>query len=263
VGEWAGSLSERAAGGLISLEQLTAKFCTNARSPMMIAKNRATKSAVFFRPRCKMWKCPYCAKINSDLWIMRVTHGCHELIEMGHDLSFVTVTSHEKLTAKQSVQTLPDSWHKLSMRLRRHVKGVQYVVIPERHKNGRLHIHGVFLSGADRRWWKDNARSCGMGYQAEAKPVYSASGAGFYCGKYLAKQLSDERWKKGFRRIRTSQAFPKLPPLERAEGWTFSIISQGESVSEHTKQLADAAYRVALADNATAWEVLDRFSIPT
>lgn len=260
MGEWALSLSDTERGGLISLEQVTASQCMTRNRPMMKAINWTCKTAVFFRPRCKLWSCPFCAKVNSDLWQMRVTFGCHHFIEQGHELSFVTVTSHEKLTAKQSVAVLPDSWHKLSMRLRRHVKGLKYVVIPERHKSGKVHIHGIFLSGANKRWWKDNARACGMGYEAEEEAVYSASGAGYYVGKYLAKQLSDARWKKGFRRVRTSLHFPKLPTLERHPDWIFQVTSEGETVASEQQAFLSRGFRVVLADHSTAWSLLEKFN---
>ena len=261
VGEWA-SASDAVGGGLIFLEQLHAKGCQTRNRPVMIGRNFATKKAVVFRPRCKLWSCPSCAKTNSDLWCMRVTMGCQQFIDQGLELSFVTVTSHEQLSAKESVEVLPHSWKKLSMRLRRHVKGLKYVVIPERHKTGRVHIHGIFLSGANKRWWKDNARSCGMGYQAEEEAVYSASGAGFYVGKYLAKQLSDARWKKGFRRVRTSLYFPKLQALPRHPNWDFAVISGQKAVSEHIRQLQATGISIAMADHCTAWALVEQFSTP-
>jgi hypothetical protein len=261
VGEWAAS-SAPVGGGLIYIEQLTASQCENRKRPYMAGRNANTKKAVLFRPRCKLWSCPHCAKINSDLWIMRVTHGCQQLIAQGHELSFVTVTSHEKLTAQQSVEVLPNSWHKLSMRLRRHVKGMKYVVIPERHQSGRIHIHAITLAGTNKRWWKDNARACGMGYMAEEEAVYSASGAGFYVGKYLSKQLSDARWKKGFRRVRTSLHFPKLPPLPRDDNWVFEILKGGMEVSVTMEHLQEQGYSVALADHHTAWALVEQFSLP-
>lgn len=101
-----------------------------------------------------------------------------------------------------------------------------------------------------------------MGYQVEKKAVYTASGAGFYIGKYLAKQLPDQQWPKGFRRIRTSLHMPKLPPLEKAEGWTFEVVCRGETVVGRANELLAGNFRVAIADNATAWELVDRFSIP-
>jgi hypothetical protein len=176
------------------------------------------------------------------------------------ELSFVTVTSHEKLNAKQSVKVLPNSWHKLSMRLRRRVKGLQYVTIPERHKSGRIHVHGIFDSVVGTRWWKDNARECGMGFQAEEDLVYSASGAGFYMGKYLFKQLSDERWAKNFRRIRTSLYYPKLPPLIRDSAWVFEPLASHADISSEAAFLQTKGYRVALADHATAWALVEKFT---
>jgi len=79
---------------------------------------------------------------------MRVVFATNQFIESGYPVNFVTVTSHEKLTAKQSLYVLPLAWKKLSMRWRRLVGGKPYVVIPERHKDGRVHIHGIFMADA-------------------------------------------------------------------------------------------------------------------
>lgn len=242
-------------GGLITTRTSRRNTCQNV--PMMLGKNRAIKAAVLFQPRCKLWRCEDCAKINADLWIMRATYATHLLIEQGKPLDMVTITSHERLSPDQTIRILPHAWDKLRKRASREVGKLDYLAIPERHEDFRVHIHALVLCQLGKRWWKDNARACGLGYMAEDKPVYSAHGAGFYVGKYLTKQLKDSCWAKGFRRIRTSQNFPKLPPLERNEEWEFEIIKKHTAISEVFHKLRLHGYAVRLSDSKEAWQLIE------
>ena len=58
------------------------------------------------------------------------------------------------------------------------------------------------------RWWKDNARSCGLGFMAESEFAKTAGGAFAYASKYLSKQWGIP-WPRNFRRIRTSRKYPR------------------------------------------------------
>lgn len=260
VGEWALSCSQSAKGGLSFIEQVHATSCIAPNRPMLKAINYQTKAAIFFRPRCKMWNCPSCAKANSDLWIMRVVHATEHFFALGYDVNFVTVTSHEKLNARQSLEVLPDDWKRLSMRWRRKVGSSPYVIIPELHKDGRVHLHGIMMSSVGTRWWKDNARSCGMGYQNEEKPIRSCHYAGFYVGKYLSKQMETNKYKKGFHRVRTSFHYPKQPPLPRDENWHFESLPSRDSLQDATRDLQQNGYVVVLANHRDAWGVLEELS---
>lgn len=134
------------------------------------------------------------------------------------------------------------------------------MVIPERHQNNRVHIHGIFTTDLPKRWWKDNARACGMGFMAEKDAVYSAWGAGAYMGKYLFKQQQDTRWAKGFRRVRTSRQFPKLETLPRHPDWLFNAVAGHDAQKDAMDFLVERGWKVAMADHATAWALLDNFS---
>lgn len=256
VGEWA-TLPADEGSGLFLIEQLTADQQCSVSNIMMRGYNAEAKMAVFFKPRCKMWNCPNCGAVNRSLWIMRVVSATQQFEAQGLPISFVTVTSHEKLSPDATIRVLPSAWHKLSMRARRKMKGLNYVVIPETHTDGRLHLHGIFMAQFSTRWWKDNARACGLGFMAEEAVVFSAAGAGWYTGKYLGKQLNTNQWAKGFRRVRTSLLYPKLPVLPKNEGWVFSPLGREESLSSAILAAKQSGLRVALADNKSAWTVVD------
>lgn len=242
-------------GGLIYTRTTSENTCQNV--PMMVGKNPTSKAAVFFRPRCKLWSCPNCAKTNADLWIMRATYATHLLMEQGKPVDMVTITSHEKLSPTETIRVLPHAWDKLRKRAIYKAGKLDYLALPERHADYRVHIHALVLCQFGRKWWKDNARACGLGYMAEDKPVYSAAGAGFYVGKYFTKQLRDACWAKGFRRIRTSKGWPKLPLLERNEAWEFAIVPKGESVASAFHTLRLKGYHVIETDHKTAWQLIE------
>lgn len=91
-----------------------------------------------------------------------------------------------------------------------------YLLITEEHKNGRLHAH--FLSNAQMptRWYKNNARQCGLGYEAKVEAVETDGKAAAYISKYIAKSLGGQSLPPHFRRVRCSQNWAELPVLEAA-----------------------------------------------
>jgi len=252
-----GVFSPSAVGGLIYIEQMTAP-CPKINVPYLVGKNEKLRSAVVFKPRCKCWNCPVCAKVNADLWVMRTVYAADKLMSQGSGkLDFVTITSHERLSPKQTIELLPSVWSKIRKRLARAAPGVQFAAVPELTQSYRVHVHALVLAQLTKRWWKDNTRECGGGYQAEDEPVYSAAGAGFYIGKYLAKQFQNGLWKKGFHRVRTSRGWPKLPDLPRNPDWQFAVVSNRDSLESIYHRLALEGYGVALADWRSAWSVVD------
>jgi len=204
-----------------------------------------------------MWACPDCAKINADLWTMRAVVGAHALQEAGNELVLVTITAHERHSIKRAVEVLPSGWNALRCRWRREVGRADYLMIPEVGSKGHFHLHFITTGRVGTRWWKDNARASGFGYcNDESEGDLSASKSGFYVGKYLAKQLHNNVWKKGFHRVRTSQGWPKVQPLARPDGWEFVPFVNGLPVPSCAQSLAAQGYSVALADDRASWAFL-------
>lgn len=161
-----------------------------------------------------MWSCKDCAEINKRRWTAIVAHGIQEYQQNGiNDWRFVTITSHEKLkTFNQTLYVWREAWPTLYARMKRKFPHLKYVYLPERHKDGRLHMHGLISGGITTRWLKDNARQCGFGYKAEAEEPLSVQLACFYCLKYITKTLQfGEQWPKTLHRVRTSHKWPKSP----------------------------------------------------
>jgi hypothetical protein len=159
---------------------------------------------LFARARCKRWTCEHCAEINKAVWTARMLYAV-DLI--GGDWSFVTLTAHEKTRSKlASWQNISKGWNRLNLRLKRHFGAFYYVRVYELTKRGSFHLHMLISLKVPTRWWKDNARKCGMGYQAKSEVLENSHHAVFYCAKYMTKQTAD--FPTNVRRITCSQNFP-------------------------------------------------------
>ena len=199
------------------LEELTGESdCSKTNRPYLVGWDELTEMAYVFRPDCKCWNCPSCAARLRARWTARAFEGIQTYIAAGEGFKFVTVTSHERLHSfSQTLRVWPPAWKLLSRRVKYQAPGWHYILIPEQHRTGRLHVHLIASANLGTRWWKDNARECGLGYiaeEAEFKAGKAEPGrAAAYAAKYLGKQLSVKAWPRYFHHIRTSQHFPDLP----------------------------------------------------
>jgi hypothetical protein len=194
---------------------------------------------------------------------MRAYHGTVELtggdseIEDKPSASFLTLTSHGRLDAPRTVAVFGDAWNRLRGRAARRAPNGQYYLIPERHLDGRLHVHAIETYNLGSRFWKDAAASCGLGYIAEEEEVRSARKAAWYASKYLAKSIEVIEWPKGFRRVRTSRGWPKLPELPPPLGWTFKPLPHGTRWQDDIAHWSRLDYTVIVTGHAEAWEIIN------
>jgi len=251
-------LSLPAVGGLSILEQLHAPCPYAPSQPTVFATNTITHEVVIFKLRCKSWSCPVCSQINKAAWVVRanVAFGNAEA-KTGKKPSFLTLTSHEKLDPEATIRVLPHAWKKLSMRMRRAAPGTMYLIVPERHVDGRLHLHGIVTCDLGTRWWKDNARRSGMGYMSEEEEARSRGGVIWYVNKYITKNLETDGWAKGFRRVRTSVKFPKAPELPKMPGWEFAVQWQEGMAERLTIYLLEQGHKVYVGDHRSSWRVVN------
>lgn len=202
------------------LSELTGESeCSKANRPYMVGWDEEAEAAYVFRPDCKCWNCPACAARLRRRWTARAYEGIQFYISQGEDFKFVTLTSHERLySVSQTLRVWPPAWRKLQNRVKYQRPGWHYVMIPEQHRDGRLHVHLIASANLGTRWWKDNARECGLGYMAEEAEFKAGKAepgrAAAYAAKYLDKQLGVQQWPRYFHHIRTSQHFPQLPERE-------------------------------------------------
>ena len=248
-------LPDAAGGGLIYIEQSEkTAHCERRGRPYMLAFHQDQQLAVGFKPRCKSWSCPACGPINQALWWFRIHHGISVGQSEGKLPFFITLTSHEKLDAAGSLRVWPQAWANLSARARYAAPGALYAMVAERHQDGRLHWHIVGTWELRERWWKDNARACGLGYMVDLQEISTAAGAAAYISKYLGKSLEGTAWPPGFRRVNVSRNFPKPPPMEREPGWKIIRLKQDKDLLGMSVRLRAAGFFVVLAQHNAAWE---------
>lgn len=240
---------QSAGGGLSYYEQFSnAPRCSSTRAPFVVGWNDAQKQCIIWQPPCNQWGCPECAPVLRARQAIRAYLGAVAILESGADVFFLTLTSHERLTPGQSWWVLPRAWNKLNRRASRAQPEGMYYMIPEHHKTGAAHVHAITSWSMPRRWWKDNARSCGFGYQADTQVARSGPGAGAYALKYLLKQLVGLPWKKGKRRVMASHAWPQPPELPGQPGWQFEPVPREQSVQYTFWLWQESGYDVRLLE---------------
>lgn len=245
-------------GGLILYRVFQQDCCQALNRPMLRAVNQTLGQAVYFRPLCKSWNCPYCAPRRAWMWQKRAQYGS-DILTTTNNLDFVTVTSHEKLGAAASLAVLPKAWNKLNRRVKRAAESAEYFAVPEQHKDGRWHLHAIITARLKKKWWKDNARACGLGYQSDVQEVESAGGVGGYVTKYLTKMLQNSNLPNHFRRVRLSHGWPELPQKEFGD-WEFAKLGELDAVNDEMAYLQKRGFTVVLADGSSSWDWLENMA---
>lgn len=205
---------EASSGGLTFIEQLHAlsvQLCEHEKVPYLTAirNNRA----YLMRGSCKKWACKTCGARNAKRWQARILNHINKSGKA--TWFFLTVTAHENWRgAIASVKNIRQGWKKLYNRMRRKYGISEFVKVWEFHKDGSFHLHILIKRKIGKRWLKDNARECGMGYQVDSSASKNAGMVAGYISKYLIKSLDNAtKYTKGIRRIECSRNWEKLPDL--------------------------------------------------
>lgn len=198
--------------------------CPTLGTPYLFSDDNEKKVRRIIKARCKQWTCPYCSEINAIGAYVRILNGLNELQSKGNKLNFVTLTSHEKIRDfEQGYRIWQSAWRRLQERLRRRLKNsdsdCQFVYLFEAQKKGAFHVHMLVTGDLQTRWWKDNARECGLGYQAKSEHVNNAGLAASYVVKYIAKNIGLEISVPRLRRINFSRKFPAAKTLASPDRW--------------------------------------------
>jgi len=180
------------------------------KAGLLIGWHPTEKRAFVARANCDSWKCEECALRMGDNWGLRAEMGTRALFNQGDHVDFITITSHEKLPDFEATETVwRSAWGALYNALKRKNNALAYLMIPERHKSGRMHVHGIWNAGVTKRWLKDNARKRGLGYQCEIVHISTERYASKYIAKYLGKNLCAD-YPARFRRVRCSNNWVHL-----------------------------------------------------
>ena len=218
------------------------------RGGLLITYQYVEHRALITDADCDSWQCPECQERLKDYWLLHAQHGASLFLGRGVKLFFATITSHENTrTFSQGASIFPDAWGKLHKRLNRTSDICEYLLIPEHHKDGRLHMHAVWTFPVDTRWLKDNGRECGFGFMNQIwrkhhrdECVESVADVGRYVSKELSKQLGDNVPKR-FHRIRRSAHWEKLPlPDSESSAYDWQYIGSNgkqEMVIEECQRL--------------------------
>lgn len=199
--------------------------CPNQSAPILYADSIEDGSRFIIKARCKLWSCPYCGKVNAHQHWIRILNGLNELQNRGQIISFVTLTSHEKLkTPELCLAVWRNAWRKLRARLQRIHEAssdydMVYVIVTEKHKDGRLHWHMLNNVACKSRWYKDNGRECGLGYQSKSIRLNNAIQGTNYCTKYLTKSIQENDYPRKMRRIVYSESFPDKRVPDKQFSW--------------------------------------------
>lgn len=217
-------------GGLSFIEQLQISSlspCTKNEVPHLTGINENEHSAILVKATCKMWNCPTCAARAAKFWIAKVINGVNKL---GGNWYFFTITSNRYFRGTRSIKAIREGWKKLYNRILalygKDASSLYYVKVWEQHKNGTFHLHLLANFPITRKWLKDNAHGCGLGYQAHVKSIDNAGQVAGYMAKYTLKNGFIEQGgvaiPKGLRRIETSHKWPDFPRLKGSQyEWIF------------------------------------------
>jgi len=161
----------------------------------------------------------------AERWALRAEMGARAILASGDKLDFVTITGHEKLRSFASTEKVWRlAWAKLYAALKRKKPDLQYMIVPEKHKDGRMHVHALWNAGVSQKWLKDNARKRGLGYQCKVIHVPHSGRAQKYVVKYVGKDIGSDA-PAHFRRVRVSADWADLPnPNSGSSGLTWEYV---------------------------------------
>lgn len=181
------------------------------KAGLLIGWQYGTRRALVARANCDSWGCSDCSKRMAERWGLRAEIGSRAILRRGEMLDFVTITSHERLTNfDQTERIWRSAWGTLYSAIKRKNQDFAYMIVPEKHKDGRMHVHALWNAGVSQKWLKDNARKRGLGYQCKVIHLSIGGSSAKYVSKYIGKSINSE-YPARFRRVRVSNNWGDIP----------------------------------------------------
>lgn len=232
-----------------------------AKAGLLFGWDDAAKRVLVSRANCDSWVCEDCRQRMAERWGLRAAIGSKRITDAGGCLDFVTITSHEKLQDFASTEKVwRSAWSTLYAALKRRKPNVQYMIVPERHKDGRMHVHALWDAGVSQKWLKDNARKRGLGYQCKVIHVSSEGHAQKYITKYVGKDLGADA-PAHFRRVRVSANWANIPaPDTDHNGLQWEYIGTNGALQTVYEQCAERG--ISIIDAVTG-ELFDDVDLGT
>lgn len=195
---------------------------------------------------CHHWDCPRCGIGRAKEEYGRIVEGCRTLAK-NTTIFFITITcAGRSLGVKDAEKNYLQWTNRLLDACRQRCKRANgqwcYVQVTERQKRKHPHSHilttfdcGDIVTGTIRKWiqnkegkkeyktlpvlrskWFQNqVIRAGLGSEYDISTVETVEGASRYVAKYLFKDsIFETTWPKGWKRVRYSQSFPRLPERE-------------------------------------------------
>lgn len=195
---------------------------------------------------CNHWDCPRCGPQRAKEEYGRMVEGLREIAKTD-DLFMLTITCRGKEITSEYADQNYGKWTNsflTSFRSRTKRSGGKwcYVSVTERQKRGHPHSH--FITTANPRdliqgfkekrttdksgktkvenveylrseWLQGAVVRAELGEQYDISKIRNIEGASRYAAKYLFKEtMFEASWPKGWKRIRYSNNFPKLPEVK-------------------------------------------------
>lgn len=226
---------------------------------------------------CNAWICPRCGHLRACQEYGRMVAGAKEIDSQGHPLYFLTLTCRGKEMGLDEAEAGYMQWtNRFLTNARKCAKrdGWEwyYAQVTERQQRGHPHSHlmvsfcpkdGIGYSvgaelpngaisrheGIYSQWLVDACVSAGLGPMADLSAVKSVVGVAVYAAKYFFKDAMSTEWPKGWRRVRYSHSWPKLPkhpsplafPLVKIQDWQ-RMQDLGLIVFADSEHTLEAAY---------------------
>lgn len=196
------------------------QHCPKKNTPMAIGVSADGRFATATKLGCKMWDCPYCSIRRKGFLVIKTYQGIEHYKANGSEhWYFGTLTMHKNWRGWASIVNFQKNWNKFYQRLKRATdETLYYVLLPETHRDGSLHVHLISTCPQSKDWWKDNGAACGMGFKNDNQPLHSTSKAAWYVTKYVQKSLGRADWPLRFRRVRFSRFWPE-PQSDASWQW--------------------------------------------
>jgi len=159
------------------------------RAGLLVGWQNDTRRVLVARANCDSWTCADCSKRMGERWGLRAKIGAREILGRGEILDFVTITSHERLKDFRSTERVwKSAWGALYKAIKRKNQDFTYMIVPEKHEDGRMHVHCLWNAGVTQKWLKDNARTRGLGHQCKIIHISAEGRAQQYVTKYVGEK---------------------------------------------------------------------------
>lgn len=212
---------------------------------------------------CHHWDCPRCGigRAKTEYW--RIVGGCTEIVQQGHKLFFITITT------KGAGLSVGEAEHNYLLWTNRFLSNLRaqttrnggywcYVQVTERQKRAHPHSHILTtyqpldaIEGVKENWkigkggyreieyvealrserLQNAVCSAGLGEQYDLSEVRSEKAVARYVGKYLFKSSLLTVWPKGWKRVRYSQNWPS-ETIKATDGFVLLSWRDWEALSK-------------------------------